>query len=705
MPVTQANREVTVTTALGADVLLFDRMSASEQLGRLSEYRVQLLSSKHDLKIADVLGQPMTVHVDLPSGEVRHFNGVVTRFASTGWSEGFSHYEATVHPWLWLLTRSSNCRIFQDMSVVDIVKKVCANAAYGGLVDLVVSQLSGTYDPMTYCVQYRETDFNFVCRLLENAGIYFYFTHDETKHSMVLADSYTAHAPIPGYESVTFSGEEGRRILDQEAVYGWAAGGEIQSSSYALNDFDFEKVSSSTGGGLKVKSTIAAAFAQSAFEMYDYPGLYTVAATGTNLARGRMESLHGQCEEIIADTNARGLFPGGLFTLAEHPRDDQNREFLVTQAHYTVVGDKFGSGGDDHPFDFQCAFHAVGKEHSYRPLRIMHKPVVQGPQTAMVVGKSGEEIWTDKYGRIKVQFHWDRDGKEDEASSCWVRVQQTWAGKGWGSMFIPRIGMEVVVSFLEGDPDQPLVTGCVYNGDSMPPYALPAEQTKSTIMSNTSKGGGGYNEIRFEDKKDSEEIYVQAEKDFNRVVKNNDTLKVGFEKKDKGDQTIQIKNDRSLDVGNDHKEHVVNDHTVTIDHDQSVTVTNDQTIKVDHDQTETVANDQTVTVNNNQTVKIAVDQKLNVGGDQTTAVTGTQKLTVTGDQKVTVSKTIVIEATTSIELKVGGSSIKIEPAKITIKSPEVMLQADANVTLKAGAMMQVKSGAVMTIEGALVKIN
>ena len=632
MPVTQANREVDVTTALGDDVLLFERMSGSEQLGRLSEYRVQMLSTKHDLKIADVLGKPLGVHVDLPAGGKRHFNGVVTRFASTGWHGSLCRYEAVVHPWLWLLTRSSNCRIFQDKSVVDIVKAVCGDAAYGGLVELSVAALSGTYAALPYCVQYRETDFNFVCRLLENAGIYFYFTHDASKHTMVLADSYGAHETIAGYAAVEFSGESGRRIVDQEAVYSWEAGGEIQPSVYALNDFDFEKTAASNSGGLRVKSTIAAAFAQTSFEMYDYPGGYVAAADGTALARGHMEGLHGQCEEIRADTNARGLFPGGLFKLKEHPRGDQNREFLVTCASYDIVGDDYSSGGGT-PGEFQCRFTAVGKEHSYRAPRHMSKPVVQGPQTAMVVGKAGEEIWTDKYGRVKLQFHWDREGKEDEKSSCWVRVAQGWAGKGWGAMFIPRIGMEVIVSFLEGDPDRPLVTGCVYNGDAMPPYALPAEQTKSTIMSNSSKGGAGYNEIRFEDKKDSEEIYVQAEKDFNRVVKNNDTLKVGFEKKDKGDQTIQIKNDQNLDVG------------------------------------------------------------------------GNQTVAITGDQKVTVSKTIVIEATTSIELKVGGSSIKIEPAKITVKSAEIAVESDANTTVKAGAMMTIKSGAVMTIEGALVKIN
>jgi type VI secretion system secreted protein VgrG len=632
MPITQANREVDVSTELGTDVLLFDQMSGTEQLGRLSEYRVQLLSTRSDIKIADVLGKPMGVHLDLPGGGKRHFGGVVTRFASCGWKGSLCRYEAVIHPWLWLLTRSSNCRIFQDKSVVDIVKAVCGDAAYGGVVELDAGSLSGTYNPLPYCVQYRETDFQFVCRLLETAGIYFYFSHEESKHTMVLADSYGAHATIPGYDTVEYSGEAGRRIVDQEAVYGWEAAGAILPSSYELNDFDFEKAASSNSGGLRVKSTIAAAFSQQAYEMYDYPGGYVAAGDGTALARGRMEALHGQCEEIRADTNARGLYPGGLFALKEHPRSDQNRAYLVTSARYELVGDDYATGGGT-PADMQCQFTAIGKEHSYRAPRYYDKPVVRGPQTAMVVGKAGEEIWTDKYGRVKLQFHWDRDGKEDENSSCWVRVAQGWAGKGWGAVFVPRIGMEVIVSFLEGDPDRPLVTGCVYNSDAMPPYDLPAEQTRSTIKSNTSKGGGGFNEIRFEDKKDSEEIFVQAEKDFNRVVKNNDTLKVGFEKADKGDQTISIKNDQGLDVG------------------------------------------------------------------------GNQTVTITGDQKVTVSKTIVIEATTSIELKVGGSSIKMEPAKITVKSAEIMVESDANTTIKAGAMMQIKSGAIMTIEGAMVKIN
>jgi type VI secretion system secreted protein VgrG len=639
MPVTQANREVSVKTALDTDVLLFCAMNGIEQLGRLSEFRVQLLSTDGTLKIGDVLGKPMSVVLELSGGELRHFHGIVTRFASTGASGGFASYEATVHPWLWLLTRASNCRIFQDQSVPDIVKAVCD--AYGGAVALSAGSLSGDYPALQYCVQYRETDFNFVCRLLEAAGIYFYFTHEADKHTMVLADSYGAHTQISGYGGLKFSDVAQRSGLREESVSSWSAGGEIQSSNYVLNDFDFEKATASSSGGLLATANIAAGFGQVAYDMFDYPGNYALAADGNALARARIESLHGQCEQINAQTDARGLFPGGMFSLADHPRDDQNRPYLITSVAYNLTGNDYTSGAGAGGLDVQCSLTAVGKEFAYRPPPVIARPVVHGPQTAIVVGKAGEEIWTDQYGRIKVQFHWDRLGKSDENSSCWVRVAQGWAGKGWGAMTVPRIGMEVVVSFLEGDPDRPLVTGCVYNGDAMPPYALPAEQTKSTIKTNSSKGGEGFNELRFEDKKGEEEVFVHAERDFNRVVKNNDTLKVGFETAAKGDQTVGIKNDQTLEVGND----------------QTITVTHDQAVKID------------------------------------------------GKQAVKVGTTIVIEAGTSIELKVGSSSIKIEAAKITIKSVEIEVAADANMKVKAGAMMEAKAGAVMTLEGALVKIN
>jgi type VI secretion system secreted protein VgrG len=590
---------------------------------------------------------------------------------AAGRSAGYTHYEAVLRPWLWLLTRASNCRIFQDKSVVDIVRDVCETGGYGGDVNLDALQLAGTYPALAYCVQYRETDFEFVSRLLEAAGIYYWFRHEAGRHTMVLADSYGAHADTPGYATVKFTGEEGRGIVDEEAVQRWEAATEIQAGAVALNDFDFEKAAASTSGGLLVRSAIAPAAYDPEYEMYDYPGGYTVAADGTALARGRMESLHGQCEQIAGQTNARGVAAGWLFGLTDHPREDQNRRVLVTGTSIDITDLPYASGSAQ-GFELRCAFTAVGEQHSYRPRPVGRKPVVRGPQTAMVVGKAGEEIWTDQYGRIKVQFHWDRDGNDDEQSSCWVRVQQAWAGKGWGALFIPRIGMEVVVSFLEGDPDRPLVTGCVYNGDAMPPYALPAGQTRSTLKTNTSKGGGGFNEIRFEDKQGAEEIFVQAEKDFNRVVKNNDTLTVGFEKQDQGDQTVRIQHDQSLDVG--------------------------------HDRIAKVANDDRETVDNNQAIAIAKDQTLDVGGKQT--------VTVTGDQAITGQAKITVTASTSIELKVGGSSILIEPAKITITSQQIALEASAKLDAKAGSAsvatdltLDLKAGGPASLQGAVVKIN
>ncbi|MDQ1832425.1 type VI secretion system Vgr family protein [Massilia scottii] len=663
MPDTQANRDVSVSTALGADALLFHRMNGTERLGRLPEYRLQLFSTNHAIRIDEVLGKSLTVRLTLADGKERHWNGIVTRFGVTGWNDKFAVYEATVHPWLWLLKRSSNCRIFQNRTVIEIVKEVCAAPIYGGLADLSGKGLSGEYPKLPFCVQYRETDFDFVCRLLEHAGIYFYFTHDSSRHTMVLADSYAAHSTIAGYGALAFCGESGANAADRESVQSWSAAGEIASGAYVLNDYDFEKAAASASGSLLVRAR-AAASTQPLYELFDYPGTHATAQEGEALALGRMESVHGQGEQVSAATNARGLYPGGLFGLSGHPRADQNRAYLVTATDFTIEGDDYASAAMSRPLRAQCRFTAIGADHGYRPLPHIARPRVQGPQTAIVVGKPGEEIWTDKYGRIKVQFHWDRDGKDDDKSSCWVRVSQAWAGKGWGTMFIPRVGMEVVVDFLEGDPDRPLVTGCVYNSDAMPPYTLPQQQSRSTIKSH-SIDGSGFNEIRLDDKKDAEEIFVQAEKDYLRVVKNNDTLKVGHDKKDKGDQTISIHNDQQSEIG----------------HDQQCKVGNDQRLEIGKD----------------QCVTIKADHKLDVGGKQA--------VDIGGDQTVSAGKSMVLKANSSIELKVGASSIKIEPGKITIKAPEVLVQADANLTVKSGAMASIKSGAIMSIEGALVKIN
>lgn len=513
MTTTQTHREIKLTSVLGADVLLLRRMRASEGLSQLSEYEIDLYSERADLDIDQLLATLMTVAVELPESGLRHFSGFVTRFALTGRQGRFSTYQATLRPWLWFLTRAADCRIFQEQSVPQIVKAVFAPYA---IADVDTSGLSAGYQPLPYCVQYRETDFNFVSRLLEQEGIYYFFKSTAGRHTMVLADSYGAHLPAPGYERLLFMPAEDHAMRESEVVYDWRVSGEVEAGAYALQDFDFEKPAAS----LLVKSALSSKYGQSSHELFDYPGKYTERAAGERYARHRIDALHTSYQRVHAETRARGLFPGALFTLTEHPRSDQNRQYLITGAEYTLSSDTYEPTVPHDPEPvLSCVLAAIPKQQEFRPPGVARKPLVRGPQTAMVVGKAGEEIWTDKYGRVKLHFHWDRAGREDETSSCWVRVAQGWAGKRWGSLFLPRIGQEVVVSFLEGDPDRPLVTGSVYNADTMPPYPLPEQATRSTLKSNSSRGGGGYNELRFEDKKGGEQVYIHAERNLDQRIR------------------------------------------------------------------------------------------------------------------------------------------------------------------------------------------
>ena len=584
---------IVVTTVLDEDVLLFHSMSGNEQLGRLSEFRVQLLSKNGEQSASELLGTPLSLALPLPKG-TRYFHGLVTRFSCTGWFGDYVSYEAMVHPWLWLLKRTSNCEIYQNKTVVEIVQAICDKGCYAGMSQLSTTLLSRQYPSLPYCVQYRETDFDFVCRLLEDAGIYFYFTYEEQQHSMILADSYTVHSAIADYQNLLFAGERYNNALREESVANWVVSAEIHSSRYVLNDFDYRHAQGSLNGGLLSTMKIESGGGSRGFEYFDYPGKYDTAAAGETQALARIEREHGLSEVIQARSNARGLYPGGLFRLCDHPRQDQNGSYLITSAQYqlNLSSDSNPSGSNDHEqdIDFECSFAAIGKNHAFRPLCSIAKPKVLGPQTAIVVGNRGEEIHTDAQGRIKVQFHWDRVGQNDDASSCWVRVAQDIAGKGWGASFIPRVGMEVVVSFLEGDPDRPLITGCVHNSDTLLPYDLPANQTQSGIKTHSTPNSSGFNELRFEDKAGNEELFMHAEKDFTRVVKNN-----------------------------------------AID-----------------------------TIGNNQTV------------------------TISGDQSITVDKAITITATSSIELKVGDSTLKIEPTKITISSIQIDLEAVATAVIKGG---------------------
>ncbi len=506
MAATQIDRQIAVSTPLGDDLLLFRAMHGHEQLGRAFCFELELLSEDHEIALDAVLGQNISIAVNGYKDDVRYFNGYVTAFKQCASIGRYASFHATVRPWLWFLTQTSDCRIFQHLSVPDIVKSIFREHGFTDFDDA----LSASYRRWEYCVQYREDDFCFVSRLMEQEGIYYYFDHENGKHTLVLCDSFTSHNPTPGYAEVPYypPDEHARRERDHLSV--WSIAKQVQSGAYALRDFDFEKPLAD----LSVKSMMNRKHAFSQFERYDYPGEYAHSGDGETYARGRIEALQAHHEVATGAGNVRGLKAGALFALRKHPRKDHNREYLITSARYALRLDAYeGIETGEQPV-FHCELDAIDAEQPYRSARSTPKPVVQGPQTAIVVGKAGEDIWTDRYGRVKVQFHWDRYGQANENSSCWIRVAQMWAGRRWGTQFIPRVGQEVIVDFEEGDPDRPLITGRVYNALNMPPHELPANATVSTIKSNSSKGGQGFNELRFEDKKGAEHVFLHAERDY-----------------------------------------------------------------------------------------------------------------------------------------------------------------------------------------------
>jgi type VI secretion system secreted protein VgrG len=638
-------RPVTITgpASLPSDTLTFQSLVGTESLGRCFEYAVEVLSTKPDLSPADMVQQGVTIQLDLPNGGSRFFNGLVAGLEYRGWTIDGARYRLLVRPWLWFLGKSANCRIFQNMTVVEIIRKVFDGHDFADSADF--SSLQENYASREYVVQYRETDLNFVTRLMEAEGIYYYFRHNDGRHTLVLVDSYRTHEPVTGYESIPFRPPDVHRNSVMEYVSTWNVVHEAQPGTYSQADFDFTKPK------VRLYSTHVDAqnCALDKFEVYEYPGGFLASPTGETYSALRLEELQVRFAEVFGATNARGVAVGSTFELTDHPRDDLNAHYLVTSADLQLRAPAVSSviGGDGEEV-FSCSFAAIDPEAPFRAAASALKPVVRGPQTALVVGPSGEEIWTDQYGRVKVQFHWDRDGANNENSSCWIRVSQVWAGSNWGAIHIPRIGQEVIVDFLEGDPDRPIIVGRVYNGANMPPYALPTNQTQSGIKSRSTKGGvmTNANEIRFEDHKGSEEFYAQAEKDLNALIKNNESVSVG------ASRTVSVGTDDSLSVGNNR--------TVKIKANHGVSVTGNETVSVQGNETMSVQGNETTTVVGNDTRTVSGSQSLSVSGTRTEQVTGTETIVVVAGQSVTaLSQTTTVGTRTATvaagdTLNVGG---------------------------------------------------
>ncbi|WP_226503950.1 type VI secretion system tip protein VgrG [Pseudomonas sp. MWU16-30317] len=529
----QSTRLVEVTCALPTNVLLLKDMGGLEELGRLFAYDLHLTSTDQSIDLNQLLGKPMSLALQLHDGSRRYFHGLVARCSQAAGRGQFASYQVTLRPWLWLLTRTSDCRIFQHMSVPQIVKQVFRDLGFSDFED----RLSQPYREWEYCVQYRENSFDFVSRLLEKEGIYYYFRHEADRHVLVLADAYGAHVNAPNYASVPFYPRDGQQ-RERDHMYDWRLAQEVQSGSIELNDYDFQRPSAR----IDVRSEAPQPHDYGDYPLYDYPGAYVQSQDGEHYSRTRIESLQSLHERVELTGNARGLGAGHLFSLENLVRQDQNREYLIVAARYYLAQEDLESGRSSTQAQFESQLSCIDALQSFRPLPLTHRPVVRGPQTAVVVGPANEEIWTDQYGRVKVHFHWDRHDQSNENSSCWIRVSQAWAGKNWGSMQIPRIGQEVIVSFLEGDPDRPIITGRVYNAEQPVPYDLPANATQSGTKSRSSKGGtpANFNEIRMEDKKGAEQLFIHAEKNQDIEVENDETHWVGHNRTKRVDFTERV---------------------------------------------------------------------------------------------------------------------------------------------------------------------
>ncbi len=636
-----------LTTSLGED-LRFRSLSAIEEMGRLFEFSVLALADADvEVEPADLLGTLAVVTIVLGHDGPRHFHGLVARAGLESASGKLISWRLHLRPWLWQLTRRADNRIFQNMTVEAIIKKVFEK--YTGD---VVWELSGSYPSRLYCVQYRETDFNFVSRLMEEEGMYYFHRHTEDKHTLVICDAMTSHADFPGFGTIKYR-ESQDQMLDLEAITEWRHTHELTPGKVTLTDYDYLKPATS----LLVDNASVHDTAPAVLEHYDYPGLYTETSRGSNLARVRMQELDARVLRVQGSSTTVGaLCVGFRFALEDHELASENTDHVVLSTRIDAQYSGYESGQGE--TRFACRFGAMRYAHIFRPERSTPKPVISGPQTAVVVGPAGDEIYTDAHGRVKVHFHWDRLDTKDDKSSCWLRVATQWAGKAWGMISLPRIGQEVVVDFLEGDPDLPLVTGRVYNAVQVPPYTLPDNKTVSTIKSQSSLGGttANANELRFEDKMGSEYIWFQAEKDMRHLVKHN------------SDTWIKCNENRI--VGANLTEKVGGKHQLTVEGDQSIQVKGKQQMLVTGDCTLGV--DGLFTVWTNDIVieggKTAVQvEKLDLISD------GAAKLTA-GSVDIKAQK-IVLNADMQISLKVGGNFVDISPAGVAINGTMVLINS------------------------------
>jgi len=660
---------LTVSTPFGTDDLLLDALEGSEGLSELFKFQLHMRSGSTSLAAATIVGKAVTVTLEVEDASKRYINGICSRFVQSGFDKDFAIYEAEVVPKLWLLTLSRDRKIYQAKGVDAIIK-----AVLGDFSITFSSKLTKTYTALDYCVQYDETAFEFISRLMERAGIFYFFTFTSSGHTMVLGDASSNFTDCSGADTVRFFPETGMaNPIDTVSRFAWERNLTLKKAT--ADDYDFDAPTTALSGSHSASAGEG--------EHYEFAVGHTTAADGTALAKLRVEASQVNADILRGDSFAYPFSAGTKFTLKDHFVTSLNASYVLRRVHHTARDDLYTN-----------SFEAFPATAVFHPPMTAPRPRAAGCETALVVGPSGEEIWTDKHGRIKVQFPWDRDGEKDDNSSTWMRVTQSMAGKTFGSLFLPRVGQEVVVTYLNGDPERPLVTGCVYNGDNTPPYTLPANQTQSGILTRSSKQGKAGNELRFEDKKDAEELFMHAQKDMKVEIENalTTTVKKGAETHtlDEGDRTIDIKKGKET-----HK------------------VTGTRTVEVTGDET--------------HTNKAAF--KHTVTGDYSLTVDGKLSITIKGDIVIKSSGAVTLEAGTTLLTKAGTSLTNQAGTALTAKAgTELTNQAGTNLTNKAGmklvnqgslqidnkapiinskadATQTVEAGALLTLKGALAKVN
>jgi type VI secretion system secreted protein VgrG len=726
----QDGRLFSLNTPLGTDVLLLKDITGAEGISRLFSFQLNLLSENHSISFKDIIGKNVTISVALADGKTRYLNGIVSEFSQSRAGEQakadllLSYYTATVVPWLWLLTRTTDSRIFQNMTVPDIVEKIFTEKS---MMDFKL-KLKGTYVKREYCVQYRETDFNFISRLLEDEGIYYFFEHKDGKHTLILADDPGEHKPCPDQETARCRPHEGG-VYDEDMIDTLEIKQEIRAGKYTLRDFNFEVPKTDLTSGLPSNQALG----PGEREYYDYPGGYGKKSDGDTLTKVRMQEEETRITTFHGTCNCRAFTSGYRFELEDFYRDDMNKKEYVLTGIRHAGSQTYSTGDTEAEETYENEFNCIPFDVPFRPQRVTRKPLVEGVQTAIVVGPIGEEIYPDKYGRVKVQFHWDRLGKNDENSSCWIRVSQIWAGPGWGAMFIPRIGHEVIVDFLEGDPDRPIITGRVYHGNNNPPYPLPEEKTKSTVKSDTSLGGGSYNELLMEDKAGKTQV-VLSNAYGHKITQDEETQTLTVETRNKNLMRFDDKNENI--TTNTTKGHriVMDDknkkmllkttdgYSIVMDDANEKIVTNTKnghTILMDdkNKKVELVTTDGHSAVFSDDKQKISITSKK---GHFVTIDDSRDSITLedsSGQHRFKIdiggSKLIVATDSGSISLEASAGKISLNAMDVEIKAANTMkLAGGTSGEFDGGAQTKVKGiqtsveGAAMTeVKGALVKIN